>query len=146
MGPAVGGCVLRPHTCVCLFFLILCILCVGVLTRLYSHTCVFTHLPVCVCLFVSSFLPPVLAAAVTQASLRSMLHKLLTAGPSAFNITALLSQAQHYNQGTALPAISQHLTFSHSDSLANELPLSDIPLLSTGTSTDLIFHHLQGQI
>ncbi|XP_056148930.1 WW domain-containing adapter protein with coiled-coil-like isoform X1 [Lampris incognitus] len=41
----------------------------------------------------------VLAAAVTQASLRSMLHKLLTAGPSAFNITALLSQAaQHSNQ------------------------------------------------
>uniref|UniRef100_A0A667ZGA3 WW domain containing adaptor with coiled-coil n=1 Tax=Myripristis murdjan TaxID=586833 RepID=A0A667ZGA3_9TELE len=41
----------------------------------------------------------VLAAAVTQASLRSMLHKLLTAGPSAFNITALLSQvAQHSSQ------------------------------------------------
>uniref|UniRef100_A0A4W5L2L3 WW domain containing adaptor with coiled-coil n=1 Tax=Hucho hucho TaxID=62062 RepID=A0A4W5L2L3_9TELE len=41
----------------------------------------------------------VLAAAVTQASLQSMLHKLLTAGPSAFNITALLSQAaQHSNQ------------------------------------------------
>ncbi|KAM9439658.1 WW domain containing adaptor with coiled-coil b isoform 1-T1 [Clarias gariepinus] len=35
----------------------------------------------------------VLTAAVTQASLQSMLHKLLTAGPSAFNITALLSQA-----------------------------------------------------
>ncbi|XP_067110002.1 WW domain-containing adapter protein with coiled-coil-like [Osmerus mordax] len=41
----------------------------------------------------------VLAAAVTQASLQSMLHKLLTSGPSAFNITALLSQAaQHSNQ------------------------------------------------
>ncbi|XP_061926347.1 WW domain-containing adapter protein with coiled-coil-like [Entelurus aequoreus] len=39
----------------------------------------------------------VLAAAVTQASLRSVLHKLLTAGP-AFNITALLSAAQHANQ------------------------------------------------
>ncbi|XP_037643672.1 WW domain-containing adapter protein with coiled-coil-like [Sebastes umbrosus] len=39
----------------------------------------------------------VLAAAVTQASLRSVLHKLLTAGP-AFNITALLSAAQHSNQ------------------------------------------------
>ncbi|KAJ8272684.1 hypothetical protein GJAV_G00092180 [Gymnothorax javanicus] len=35
----------------------------------------------------------VLTAAVTQASLQSMLHKILTAGPSAFNITALLSQA-----------------------------------------------------
>uniref|UniRef100_A0A671QIW8 WW domain-containing adapter protein with coiled-coil n=1 Tax=Sinocyclocheilus anshuiensis TaxID=1608454 RepID=A0A671QIW8_9TELE len=30
---------------------------------------------------------------VTQASLQSMLHKILTAGPSAFNITTLLSQA-----------------------------------------------------
>ncbi|XP_028328980.1 WW domain-containing adapter protein with coiled-coil-like isoform X2 [Gouania willdenowi] len=38
----------------------------------------------------------VLAAAVTQASLRSVLHKLLTAGP-AFNLTALLSAAQHSN-------------------------------------------------
>uniref|UniRef100_A0A8C2HVW9 WW domain containing adaptor with coiled-coil b n=1 Tax=Cyprinus carpio TaxID=7962 RepID=A0A8C2HVW9_CYPCA len=35
----------------------------------------------------------VLTAAVTQASLQSMLHKLLTAGPSAFNVTTLLSQA-----------------------------------------------------
>uniref|UniRef100_H3CR15 WW domain-containing protein n=1 Tax=Tetraodon nigroviridis TaxID=99883 RepID=H3CR15_TETNG len=39
----------------------------------------------------------VLAAAVTQASLRSVLHKLLAAGP-AFNITALLSAAQHSSQ------------------------------------------------
>lgn len=35
----------------------------------------------------------VLTAAVTQASLQSMLHKILTAGPSAFNITTILSQA-----------------------------------------------------
>ncbi|XP_056598683.1 WW domain containing adaptor with coiled-coil b isoform X1 [Triplophysa dalaica] len=35
----------------------------------------------------------VLTAAVTQASLQSMLHKLLTAGPSTFNVTTLLSQA-----------------------------------------------------
>ncbi|CAB1340768.1 unnamed protein product, partial [Coregonus sp. 'balchen'] len=35
----------------------------------------------------------VLTAAVTQASLQSLLHKILTAGPSAFNITTLLSQA-----------------------------------------------------
>ncbi|XP_048866953.1 WW domain-containing adapter protein with coiled-coil-like isoform X3 [Brienomyrus brachyistius] len=34
-----------------------------------------------------------LTAAVTQASLQSMLHKILTAGPSAFNITTMLSQA-----------------------------------------------------
>uniref|UniRef100_A0A8C6YX79 WW domain-containing adapter protein with coiled-coil n=1 Tax=Nothoprocta perdicaria TaxID=30464 RepID=A0A8C6YX79_NOTPE len=31
--------------------------------------------------------------AVTQASLQSILHKILTAGPSAFNITSLISQA-----------------------------------------------------
>lgn len=65
-----------------------------------------THLFVRV--HVSSFLPPVLAAAVTQASLRSMLHKLLAAGP-AFNITALLSAAQHSNQGTASSSVPQHL-------------------------------------
>ncbi|XP_029313888.1 WW domain-containing adapter protein with coiled-coil isoform X2 [Cottoperca gobio] len=35
----------------------------------------------------------VLTAAVTQASLQSILHKILTAGPSAFNITTILSQA-----------------------------------------------------
>nr|XP_023660561.1 WW domain-containing adapter protein with coiled-coil-like isoform X2 [Paramormyrops kingsleyae] len=34
-----------------------------------------------------------LTAAVTQASLQSMLHKILTAGPSAFNITSMLPQA-----------------------------------------------------
>ncbi|XP_041697483.2 WW domain-containing adapter protein with coiled-coil isoform X1 [Coregonus clupeaformis] len=43
----------------------------------------------------------VLAAAVTQASLQSMLHKLLTAGPSAFNITALLSQAAQHSSSQA---------------------------------------------
>ncbi|OBS68741.1 hypothetical protein A6R68_02717 [Neotoma lepida] len=32
-------------------------------------------------------------AAVTQASLQSIIHKFLTAGPSAFNITSLISQA-----------------------------------------------------
>lgn len=45
--------------------------------------------------------PAVLTAAVTQASLRSVLHKLLAAGP-AFNVTALLAAAQQTNQGTAL--------------------------------------------
>uniref|UniRef100_A0A8C8W2X9 WW domain-containing adapter protein with coiled-coil n=1 Tax=Peromyscus maniculatus bairdii TaxID=230844 RepID=A0A8C8W2X9_PERMB len=34
-----------------------------------------------------------LTAAVTQASLQSIIHKFLTAGPSAFNITSLISQA-----------------------------------------------------
>lgn len=52
----------------------------------------------------------VLTAAVTQASLQSMLHKILTAGPSAFNITTLLSQAaQLSSQGNR-----QH-THLHSD-------------------------------
>lgn len=42
----------------------------------------------------------VLTAAVTQASLQSMLHKILTAGPSAFNINTILTQAaQLSNQG-----------------------------------------------
>lgn len=70
-----------------------------------------THLFVRV--HVSSYLPPVLAAAVTQASLRSMLHKLLAAGP-AFNITALLSAAQHSNQGMASSSVSHHLQLDHS--------------------------------
>lgn len=49
---------------------------------------------------VSVCLSLVLTAAVTQASLQSMLHKILTAGPSAFNITTILSQAaQLSNQG-----------------------------------------------
>ncbi|KAI2667352.1 WW domain-containing adapter protein with coiled-coil [Labeo rohita] len=51
-----------------------------------------TSLTVCVSFSVFVFLQ-VLTAAVTQASLQSMLHKLLTAGPSAFNVTTLLSQA-----------------------------------------------------
>ncbi|XP_019899714.1 WW domain-containing adapter protein with coiled-coil isoform X2 [Esox lucius] len=49
----------------------------------------------------------VLAAAVTQASLQSMLHKLLTAGPPAFNITALLSQAAQYSSSQAAQQASQ---------------------------------------
>ncbi len=62
----------------------------------------------------------VLTAAVTQASLQSMLHKILTAGPSAFNITTLLSQAtQLSSQGTythrsiclVLPLLSNLLFF-----------------------------------
>ncbi|CAL8312008.1 unnamed protein product [Merluccius merluccius] len=43
----------------------------------------------------------VLTAAVTQASLQSMLHKILTAGPSAFNITTLLSQAAQLSSQAA---------------------------------------------
>ncbi|XP_037613389.1 WW domain-containing adapter protein with coiled-coil isoform X1 [Sebastes umbrosus] len=43
----------------------------------------------------------VLTAAVTQASLQSMLHKILTAGPSAFNITTILSQAAQLSSQAA---------------------------------------------
>lgn len=43
----------------------------------------------------------VLTAAVTQASLQSMLHKILTAGPSAFNITTILSQAAQLSNQAA---------------------------------------------
>ncbi|XP_061613948.1 WW domain-containing adapter protein with coiled-coil isoform X1 [Phyllopteryx taeniolatus] len=43
----------------------------------------------------------VLTAAVTQASLQSMLHKILTAGPSAFNITTILSQAAQLSSHAA---------------------------------------------
>ncbi|KAA0725192.1 WW domain-containing adapter protein with coiled-coil [Triplophysa tibetana] len=43
----------------------------------------------------------VLTAAVTQASLQSMLHKILTAGPSAFNLTTLLSQAAQLSSQAA---------------------------------------------
>lgn len=39
------------------------------------------------------FTSGILTAAVTQASLQSIIHKFLTAGPSAFNITSLISQA-----------------------------------------------------
>ncbi|KAF7214458.1 WW domain-containing adapter protein with coiled-coil isoform X2 [Nothobranchius furzeri] len=42
----------------------------------------------------------VLTAAVTQASLQSILHKILTAGPSAFNITTILSQAAQLSSQT----------------------------------------------
>lgn len=60
-----------------------------------------TALCVCVSFSIFVFLQ-VLTAAVTQASLQSMLHKLLTAGPSAFNVTTLLSQAaQLSTQGMA---------------------------------------------
>ncbi|KAJ3611640.1 hypothetical protein NHX12_021655 [Muraenolepis orangiensis] len=43
----------------------------------------------------------VLTAAVTQASLQSMLHKILTSGSSAFNITTLLSQAAQLSSQAA---------------------------------------------
>ncbi len=57
--------------------------------------------PCCLASFCVFSVSVVLTAAVTQASLQSMLHKILTAGPSAFNITTLLSQAtQLSSQGT----------------------------------------------
>ncbi|KAL0966855.1 hypothetical protein UPYG_G00301000 [Umbra pygmaea] len=49
----------------------------------------------------------VLTAAVTQASLQSLLHKLLTAGSPAFNITALLSQVAQFSSNQAAQQASQ---------------------------------------
>ncbi|CAO2594685.1 WW domain-containing adapter protein with coiled-coil [Lemmus lemmus] len=46
----------------------------------------------------------VLTAAVTQASLQSIIHKFLTAGPSAFNITSLISQAAQLSTQAAQPS------------------------------------------
>jgi len=64
------------------------------------------------CFIVFSVFSVVLTAAVTQASLQSMLHKILTAGPSAFNITTLLSQA------TQLSSQGKH-AHTHSPRLCN---------------------------
>ncbi|XP_033848962.2 WW domain-containing adapter protein with coiled-coil-like isoform X3 [Acipenser ruthenus] len=92
----------------------------------------------------------VLTAAVTQASLQSMLHKILTAGPSAFNITTLLSQAaqlstqaQQSNQSPmsltsdassprsyVSPRISTPQTNTNK-SLINTPPVSSQPKVST---------------
>ena len=41
----------------------------------------------------TSIINEVLRAAVTRASLPSIIHNFLTVGPSAFNITSLISQA-----------------------------------------------------
>ncbi|XP_037135243.1 WW domain-containing adapter protein with coiled-coil isoform X1 [Syngnathus acus] len=49
----------------------------------------------------------VLTAAVTQASLQSMLHKILTAGPSPFNITTILSQAAQLSSQVAAQQSNQ---------------------------------------
>lgn len=54
----------------------------------------------------------VLTAAVTQASLQSMLHKLLTAGPSAFNLTSILSQAAQLSNQSKFLTFSYVLRFS----------------------------------
>ncbi|XP_068091821.1 WW domain-containing adapter protein with coiled-coil isoform X3 [Hyperolius riggenbachi] len=64
----------------------------------------------------------VLTAAVTQASLQSMLHKIITAGPSAFNITSLISQvAQLSAQGELrLPDAANRITATQS----NQSPMS----------------------
>ncbi|KAM4605362.1 WW domain-containing adapter protein with coiled-coil-like isoform 2-T2 [Polymixia lowei] len=70
----------------------------------------------------------VLAAAVTQASLRSMLHKLLTAGPSAFNVTALLSQAaQHSSQAQQSSQSPVSLTSDASSPLPYVSPRNGTP-------------------
>ncbi|MGH0138222.1 UNVERIFIED_CONTAM: hypothetical protein FKN15_066050 [Acipenser sinensis] len=98
----------------------------------------------------SGFSSGILTAAVTQASLQSMLHKILTAGPSAFNITTLLSQAaqlstqaQQSNQSPmsltsdassprsyVSPRISTPQTNTNK-SLINTPPVSSQPKVST---------------
>lgn len=59
-----------------------------------------------------AFLFIVLTAAVTQASLQSMLHKILTAGPSAFNITTLLSQASQLSSQGINQFVLTHASIS----------------------------------
>ncbi|KAI5092649.1 WW domain-containing adapter protein with coiled-coil, partial [Silurus meridionalis] len=88
-------------------------LCNGFVCNLALCVCLSLSLSLSLSLTISLFLCcfffpllQVLTAAVTQASLQSMLHKLLTAGPSAFNITALLSQAAQLSTQAQQPSQS----------------------------------------
>ncbi|XP_039517288.1 WW domain-containing adapter protein with coiled-coil isoform X2 [Pimephales promelas] len=88
----------------------------------------------------------VLTAAVTQASLQSMLHKILTAGPSAFNITTLLSQATQLSsqaqQSSQSPMsltsdassprsyVSPRISTPQTNSISLKPPLSTTPVSS----------------
>ncbi|KAM4718053.1 LOW QUALITY PROTEIN: WW domain-containing adapter protein with coiled-coil [Anableps anableps] len=92
----------------------------------------------------------VLTAAVTQASLQSMLHKILTAGPS-FNITTILSQAaQLSNQGSRVlhVFISPTLTINQSPmSLTSDSssPRSYVSPISTPQTNVGSLKHLGAQ-
>ncbi|XP_037311991.1 WW domain-containing adapter protein with coiled-coil isoform X2 [Pungitius pungitius] len=81
----------------------------------------------------------VLTAAVTQASLQSMLHKILTAGPSAFNITAILSQAaQLSNQAPQSNQSPMSLTSDASSPRSYVSPRISTPQTNTGPLKPLL--------
>ncbi|MEE6467032.1 hypothetical protein FKM82_007129 [Ascaphus truei] len=74
----------------------------------------------------------VLTAAVTQASLQSILHKILTAGPSAFNITSLISQvAQLSTQATQSNQSPLSLTSDASSPRSYVSPRTSTPQTNT---------------
>uniref|UniRef100_A0A7N6FAY5 WW domain-containing protein n=1 Tax=Anabas testudineus TaxID=64144 RepID=A0A7N6FAY5_ANATE len=75
----------------------------------------------------------VLTAAVTQASLQTMLHKILTAGPSAFNITTILSQAaQLSNQAQQSSQSPMSLTSDASSPRSYVSPRISTPQTNAG--------------
>ncbi|XP_056375393.1 WW domain-containing adapter protein with coiled-coil isoform X3 [Hyla sarda] len=74
----------------------------------------------------------VLTAAVTQASLQSILHKIITAGPSAFNITSLISQvAQLSAQATQSNQSPMSLTSDASSPRSYVSPRISTPQTNT---------------
>ncbi|XP_029699076.1 WW domain-containing adapter protein with coiled-coil isoform X2 [Takifugu rubripes] len=81
----------------------------------------------------------VLTAAVTQASLQSMLHKLLTAGPSAFNLTSILSQAaQLSNQAQQSNQSPMSLTSDASSPRSYVSPRISTPQTNAGPLKPLL--------
>ncbi|TNN72444.1 WW domain-containing adapter protein with coiled-coil [Liparis tanakae] len=81
----------------------------------------------------------VLTAAVTQASLQSMLHKILTAGPSAFNITTILSQAaQLSNQAQQSNQSPMSLTSEASSPRSYVSPRISTPQTNAGPLKPLL--------
>ncbi|XP_013874283.1 WW domain-containing adapter protein with coiled-coil isoform X2 [Austrofundulus limnaeus] len=81
----------------------------------------------------------VLTAAVTQASLQSMLHKILTAGPSAFNITTILSQAaQLSNQAQQSNQSPMSLTSDASSPRSYVSPRIGTPQTNVGSLKSLL--------
>ncbi|XP_068603952.1 WW domain-containing adapter protein with coiled-coil [Brachionichthys hirsutus] len=81
----------------------------------------------------------VLTAAVTQASLQSMLHKILTAGPSAFNVTTILSQAaQLSSQAQQSNQSPMSLTSDASSPRSYVSPRISTPQTNTGPLKPLL--------
>ncbi|RVE59020.1 hypothetical protein OJAV_G00200140 [Oryzias javanicus] len=81
----------------------------------------------------------VLTAAVTQASLQSMLHKIFTAGPSAFNITTILSQAaQLSNQAQQSNQSPMSLTSDASSPRSYVSPRISTPQTNAGPHKPLL--------